>query len=79
MTFIKLLRSPPPSFETPETSVRCPARAIRLRMHGLRGPEIVQLIHNVLTDFETEVRNGCLVTIKARKITCHRLPIGSSD
>jgi hypothetical protein len=47
-------------------------------MHGLRGPEIVQLIHNVLADFETEVNEG-LVTIKARKITYHRLPIGRSD
>ena len=52
---------------------------IRLRIQGLRAPAIVQLIHNVLADFETEVKNGCLITIKARKTTCHRLPIGSSD
>ncbi len=52
---------------------------IRVRIEGLRAPELVHVIHKVIKRFETEVANGCLLTIKARKTTCHALPIGHSD
>ncbi len=51
---------------------------IHLRMQGLRGPETVELIRNVLAGFEVDLRHGCLVTVKAHKTTCHRLPIGGT-
>lgn len=52
---------------------------IRLRIQGLGATEVVELVQNVLAGFETDLKRGSLVTVKARKITCHRLPIGSSD
>ena len=51
---------------------------IRLRLQGLGAPKVVELVQNVLARFESDLNHGSLVTVKARKITCHRLPIGSS-
>ena len=52
---------------------------IRLRMQGLGAPEVVELVQKVLAGFEADLKRGSLVTVKAHKITCHRLPIGGSD
>ena len=52
---------------------------IRVRLQGLGAPEIVALIQRVLAGFEGDLMSGSLVTVKARKITCHRLPVGNSD
>jgi predicted nuclease of predicted toxin-antitoxin system len=52
---------------------------IRLRMQGLGAPEVVELVQKVLAGFEADLKRGSLVTVKAHKITCHRLPIGSSN
>ena len=52
---------------------------IRLRMQGLDAPEVAKLVQDVLGGFDADLRRGCLVTVKAHKITCHRLPIGRSD
>lgn len=52
---------------------------IRLRMQGLAAPEVVELVQNIFAGFETDLKHGSLVTVKTRKTTCHRLPIGSSD
>lgn len=52
---------------------------IRLRMQGLGAPEVTKLIQSVLGGFETDLNHGSLVTVKAHKVTCHRLPIGNSD
>ena len=52
---------------------------IRLRLQGLGGIEVVELVRNVLAAFETDLKCGSLVTVKAHKITCHRLPVGSSE
>ena len=52
---------------------------IRLRMQGLGSQEVVDVVRRVLAGFEAELKRGSLVTVKAHKITCHRLPIGSSD
>lgn len=52
---------------------------IRLRLQGLRAPELVELVQNVLTGFEAELKRGSVVTVKKRKTTCHGLPIGLAD
>ena len=51
---------------------------IRLRKQGLGAQEVAGLVQDVLVRFGAELERGSLVTVKARKITCHRLPIGSS-
>lgn len=53
--------------------------AIRLRIQGLDALKTVEMVRRVLVRFEADLRSGCLVTVKARKTTCHRLPIGRSD
>jgi len=52
---------------------------IRLRMQGLGAWQVVDLVQSVLAGFGDDLQRGSLVTVKAHKITCHRLPIGSSD
>jgi len=49
---------------------------IRMRLQGLGGPEVVEVVRNVLARFEAELKGGSLITVKARKTTCHRLPVG---
>jgi predicted nuclease of predicted toxin-antitoxin system len=51
---------------------------IRIRIQGLRAAEIVERLRLVTTQFGSELEAGSLVTVKARKTTCHRLPIGRS-
>ena len=53
--------------------------AIRIRIQGLRAPEIAECINLVSTRFDNALKAGSLVTVKARKTTCHRLPIGRSE
>ena len=57
------------------SSARGPS-VIRLRIQGLRAPEIATLIEKVIAEFRTDLQRGCLVTVKPHKTTCHRLPIG---
>ena len=49
---------------------------IRIRMQGLDAAAVVETIRNVLMTCRGELEQGSLVTVKARKITCHKLPIG---
>src|SRR5579884_2320359 len=51
---------------------------IRIRVQGLRGWETAECVGLVCTRFESELIAGSLVTVKKRKTTCHRLPIGRS-
>jgi predicted nuclease of predicted toxin-antitoxin system len=51
---------------------------IRLRIQGLGASEVVEIVQNVLAGFEADLKRGSLVTVKAHKITCHRLPAGGS-
>jgi predicted nuclease of predicted toxin-antitoxin system len=51
----------------------------RTRLQGLGAPEVVELVRKVLAGFEAELKRGSLVTVKALKTTCHRLPVGISD
>ena len=60
------------------TGARGPS-VIRLRIQGLGAQSVVELVQKVLAGFGSDLERGFLVTVKARKITCHRLPVGSSD
>ena len=49
---------------------------IRLRLEGLGASEVAEVVQNVLAGFVADLQRGALVTVKAHKTTCHRLPIG---
>jgi predicted nuclease of predicted toxin-antitoxin system len=51
---------------------------IRLRLQGLGATEVVEVLQNVLAGYEAALKRGSLVTVKAHKTTCHRLPVGNS-
>src|SRR5689334_9310552 len=51
---------------------------IRIRIQGLRAMEIGECVRLVCIRFGDELSSGSMVTVKARKTTCHRLPIGDS-
>jgi hypothetical protein len=46
---------------------------------GLGGTDVVEVVQRVLSSFEVELNRGSLITVKALKTTCHRLPIGISE
>jgi predicted nuclease of predicted toxin-antitoxin system len=52
---------------------------IRMRLQGLGATEVVTVVRKVLASFEVELERGALITVKALKTTCHRLPIGISE
>jgi predicted nuclease of predicted toxin-antitoxin system len=52
---------------------------IRMRLQGLGAAEVVEVVRKVLASFEKELKGGSLITVKALKTTCHRLPIGISE
>jgi len=51
---------------------------LRIRIPGLRALEITECVRLVRTRFGDELSSGSLATVKSRKTTCHRLPIGHS-
>lgn len=52
---------------------------IRIRVQGLDAVAVVELVEKVITNFTGELSQGSLVTVKATKTTCHKLPIGGVD
>jgi predicted nuclease of predicted toxin-antitoxin system len=52
---------------------------VRIRMQGLDAVAVVGIVLDVLKSFGTDLEKGSLVTVKARKMTCHKLPIGGAD
>ena len=52
---------------------------IRIRIQGIVARAMVELLLRVLEDYSSELKGGALVTVKRRKTTCHRLPIGRSE
>ncbi len=48
--------------------------AIRLRLQGLDGTSVAELVRRLIERFEVELCQGCLITVKLRKTTCHMLP-----
>ena len=51
---------------------------IRIRVQGLGAAEIAECVRSVSSRFHSDLKAGSLVTVKTRKTTCHRLPIGRS-
>jgi predicted nuclease of predicted toxin-antitoxin system len=49
---------------------------IRMRLQGLGAAEVVEVVRRVVASFADELESGALITVKALKTTCHRLPIG---
>jgi len=49
---------------------------IRMRRQGLNARPVVEIVDNVLSNFEFDTARGSLVTVKMNKTTCHKLPIG---
>jgi predicted nuclease of predicted toxin-antitoxin system len=52
---------------------------IRLRRQGLDAPAVVEVVRNVAARFQVALEHGSMVTVKANKITSHKLPIGGAD
>ncbi|MGA3023755.1 MAG: DUF5615 family PIN-like protein [Bryobacteraceae bacterium] len=46
---------------------------IRIRLQGLNGTAIAALMHRVLQQYAVELGQGCMITVKQRKTTCHLL------
>lgn len=51
---------------------------VRIRIQGFGAAEIAECVRSVCVRFDRELNAGSLVTVKARKTTCHSLPIGRS-
>jgi predicted nuclease of predicted toxin-antitoxin system len=51
---------------------------IRLRLQGLGAAKVAEVVRKVVASFADELESGALITVKALKTTCHRLPIGIS-
>jgi predicted nuclease of predicted toxin-antitoxin system len=49
---------------------------IRLRREGCRARTVVRLLEGVLSSRRADLANGALVSVKERRTTCHRLPVG---
>jgi predicted nuclease of predicted toxin-antitoxin system len=52
---------------------------IRLRLQGLNGRQVADLVAGLLSRFADELRRGALITVKAKKTTCHMLPVGGAE
>jgi predicted nuclease of predicted toxin-antitoxin system len=52
---------------------------IRIRLQGLGASEVAGLVEHVIEEFEADLNDGSMITVKAHKTTCHRLPVGGSD
>jgi predicted nuclease of predicted toxin-antitoxin system len=46
---------------------------IRIRLEGLKGTAIAAIIRDVLSVYAADLGNGCMVTVKKHKTTCHLL------
>jgi len=51
---------------------------LRLRVQGLNAIGVAAEIQNVLANFADSLDQGAMVTVKAHKTTCSRLPVGKS-
>jgi predicted nuclease of predicted toxin-antitoxin system len=50
---------------------------VRLRREGCRAETLVNILHPVLSRYRLDLNNGALISVKERRVTCHRLPVGS--
>ena len=51
---------------------------IRVRIQGLDAAAVQGIVKRVMSQYARDLEAGCLITVKAKKTTCHRLPIGGS-
>jgi predicted nuclease of predicted toxin-antitoxin system len=49
---------------------------VRLRVQGANAEVVTRLLESVLERFSAELKWGSMITAKAKKMTCHRLPVG---
>jgi predicted nuclease of predicted toxin-antitoxin system len=47
---------------------------IRIRLEGLKGTAIAKIIQDVLNVYAPDLANGCMITVKKHKTTCHQPP-----
>jgi predicted nuclease of predicted toxin-antitoxin system len=54
---------------------------VRIRIEHLKGPDVAQIIEQVLAHAESDLESGALVTVNEKSIRVHQLPISrkSSD
>ncbi len=52
---------------------------IRIRQQGLKGAAFARVLRAALSHYEAELFQGCMITVKKHKTTCHRLPIGTAE
>lgn len=52
---------------------------IRFRIQGLNGGAVARLVVDVAGQFAAELQRGCLLTVKPRKVTCHKLPVAGRE
>lgn len=52
---------------------------IRLRLQGLEGAAVANLVFRILEDHAITLAEGCMITVKRHKITLRRLPVGRSE
>lgn len=46
---------------------------VRVRMEGMDGAAIAELLHRILEQYTVELRTGCMITVKRHKTTCRLL------
>jgi len=51
---------------------------IRLRRERCNAQTVVSILRDILSRFETQIEAGCLISIKHRRVTLHRLPVGGA-
>jgi predicted nuclease of predicted toxin-antitoxin system len=51
---------------------------VRIRMQGLGALAVVHVVERTLGQFADDIENGALVTVKANKTSCRKLPIGGA-
>jgi predicted nuclease of predicted toxin-antitoxin system len=52
---------------------------IRIRIEGLRGPEVASLILRVMDLCESDLAEGAAITVKPASVRIHHLPIAGSS
>jgi predicted nuclease of predicted toxin-antitoxin system len=59
------------------TSMASGPSVIRLRSQGLDGQAVATYVIRTAQRFAAELGQGCLITVKSKKTTCHLLPTGA--
>jgi predicted nuclease of predicted toxin-antitoxin system len=52
---------------------------IRLRMQGLDGPAVAQLVRVVVGEYGAALIRGCMISVTGRKVRLRWLPVGNIE